>query len=139
MESLDIYRREFKPSEQLDKPYVMVGVPALAADDDEKADYIATSMYQRFLGIVRNQRHALAPPVKDMKSVWAPYEQAIVAERLALMVVGGPDRVVEGFSEIVRATGADELIVVSDAYDPADRLRSYEIIASVRERITASR
>jgi len=139
MQALEIYRREFKPSKQLDKPYVMVGVPALAADDDEKADYLATSMYQRFLGIIRNERKPLPPPVKDMSKVWSEQERAVVADRLAIMVVGGPDRVVQGFNEIVRATGADELIVVSDAYEPGDRLRSYEIIASVRERIAASR
>ena len=139
MEAIEIYRREFKPSKQLDKPYVMVGVPALAADDDEKADYLATSMYQRFLGIIRNERTPLPPPVKDMSTVWSEQERAVVADRLAIMVVGGPDRIVQGFNEIVRATQADELIVVSDAYERGDRLRSYEIIASVREKIAASR
>jgi alkanesulfonate monooxygenase SsuD/methylene tetrahydromethanopterin reductase-like flavin-dependent oxidoreductase (luciferase family) len=63
----------------------------------------------------------------------------MVADRLAIMVVGGPDRVVQGFNEILAATQADELIVVSDAYERADRLRSYEIIASVRERIAVTR
>jgi len=129
LEALATYRREFKPSRWLDKPYVMVGVPALAADDDERAEFLATSLYQRFLGIIRNDRKALPPPVKDMDALWSPGERLAVAERMALMVVGGPDRVAAGLSEIVRVTEADELIVVSDAYDRADRLRSYEIIA----------
>jgi luciferase family oxidoreductase group 1 len=129
MEALDIYRREFKPSKQLDKPYVMVGVPALAADTDEKAEYLATSMYQRFLGIVRNTRTALPPPVEDMDKVWNAGERYAVADRMALMVVGGPQRVAQNLAKIVEMTQADELIIASDAYERSDRLRSYEILA----------
>ncbi|HST01509.1 MAG TPA: LLM class flavin-dependent oxidoreductase [Usitatibacter sp.] len=129
LEAIGIYRREFKPSKQLDKPYVMVGVPALAAEDDERAEFLATSMYQRFLGIIRNDRRALPPPVADMDAIWSPAERYAVAERMALMVVGGPERVAAGLAEIVRLTQADELIIASDAYERADRLRSYEIIA----------
>ncbi|HEX4780585.1 MAG TPA: LLM class flavin-dependent oxidoreductase [Usitatibacter sp.] len=129
LEAIAIYRREFKPSKQLAAPYVMVGVPALAAETDEHAEFLATSMYQRFLGIIRNERTALPPPVTDMDAIWTPGERYAVAERMALMVVGGAVRVAAGLSEIVRLTGADELIIASDAYDRADRLKSYEIIA----------
>jgi luciferase family oxidoreductase group 1 len=129
MEALEIYRREFKPSTQLEKPYVMVGIPALAAETDERAEFLATSMYQRFLGIVRNQRAALPPPVEDMDKVWTPAERYAVAERMALMVVGGPQRVSQLLKRVVEMTGADELIVASDAYERKDRLRSYEILA----------
>jgi luciferase family oxidoreductase group 1 len=129
MEALDIYRREFKPSTQLDKPHVMVGIPALAADTDEHAEFLATSMYQRFLGIVRNHRTALPPPVEDMDKVWTPGERYAVAERMALMVVGGPQRVAASLRKIVEITNADELIIASDAFERADRLRSYEILA----------
>ena len=134
MESLDIYRREFKPSKQLDKPYVMVGVPALAAETDERAEFLATSMYQRFLGIVRNHRTALPPPVEDMDKVWSPGERYAVAERMALMVVGGPQRVAANLKKIVDITQADELIIASDAFERADRLRSYEILAEAATR-----
>jgi luciferase family oxidoreductase group 1 len=134
MEALEIYRREFKPSKQLDKPHVMVGVPALAAETDEKAEFLATSMYQRFLGIIRNDRAPLPPPVENMDAVWSPGERLAVAERMALMVVGGPERVAENLQEIVRATDADELIIASDAFEREDRLRSYEIIAKAAER-----
>jgi luciferase family oxidoreductase group 1 len=129
MEALAIYRREFKPSAQLDKPHVMVGIPALAADTDERAEFLATSMYQRFLGIIRNQRAALPPPVENMDKVWSPGERYAVAERMALMVVGGPERVTALLKRVVEMTGADELIVASDAYERTDRLRSYEILA----------
>jgi luciferase family oxidoreductase group 1 len=134
LEALDIYRREFKPSAHLDKPHVMVGVPALAAETDERAEFLATSMYQRFLGIVRNDRAPLPPPVEDMDSIWTPAERYAVAERMALMVVGEPERVAAGLEEILTVTAADELIIVSDAYERADRLRSYELIAQAKSR-----
>jgi luciferase family oxidoreductase group 1 len=137
MEALEIYRNEFKPSKQLDKPHVMVGVPALAADTDEKAEFLATSMYQRFLGIIRNTRAPLPPPVENMDSVWSPGERLAVAERMALMVVGGPERVATNLQEIVRATDADELIISSDAFERADRLRSYEIIAQAAGKLVS--
>ena len=86
-------------------------------------------MYQRSLGILRGKRAALLPPVETMEGLWTPPEQYAMAERMALMVVGGPERVRTGLQEIIDVTQADELIVVSDAYDPADRRRSFEIIA----------
>jgi len=107
-------------------------VPALAADTDDKAEFLATSMYQRFLGIIRNNRTALPPPVENMDRVWSPGERLAVAERMALMVVGGPERVAANLQQIIDATQADELIIASDAYKREDRLRSYEIIAETR-------
>ncbi len=130
MEALATYRAEFRPSRHLERPYTMVGVPALAADDDDTAEYLATSMYQRSLGILRGQRTAIQPPVRDMDSLWSDRERLAVASRMALMVVGGPQRVRAALQEIVDATEADELILVSDAYRFADRLRSFELLAN---------
>jgi luciferase family oxidoreductase group 1 len=127
--SLEIYRREFRPSPTLDKPHVMVGVPAFGAETDERAEFLATSMYQRSLGILRGKRTALQPPVRDMNAVWSQGEALAVGDRMALMVVGGEDRVRDGLQQIVDATQADELIVASDAYAFEDRMRSFEIIA----------
>ena len=134
MEALEIYRREFRPSGELDAPRVMVGVPALAADSDEKAEYLATSMYQRSLGILKGERSPIKPPVRDMDAEWNPAERLAVAERMALMVVGGPERVAAGLQAIVDGTQADELIIVSDTFAREDRLRSFElIIAAARK------
>jgi luciferase family oxidoreductase group 1 len=129
MASLEIYRREFRPSASLDKPYVMVGVPAFAADSDERAEFLATSMYQRSLGILRGKRTALQPPVDDISRVWSQAEALAVGDRMALMVVGGVERVRDGLQQIIDATQADELIVASDAYAFEDRLRSFETLA----------
>ena len=132
LEALAIYRREFRPSKQLDRPHVMVGVPAMAADSDERAEFLATGMYQRALGMVRNRRAPIPPPVENMDALWSPGERLAVAERMALMVVGGPARVAANLQEIIRATDADELIIASDAYDRNDRLRSFEVLAAAR-------
>jgi len=126
MEALAIYRREFKHSSALEAPHVMVGVPAFAAESDEKAEFLATSMIQRSLGILRGKRAALLPPVESIHC--SEPERMALAERMALFVSGGPARVRDGLQRIVEATRADELILVSDAYAPEDRLRSFEIL-----------
>jgi luciferase family oxidoreductase group 1 len=128
LEALHVYRAEFRPSRHLDKPHVMVGVPAIAADDDDTAEYVATTMYQRAVGILRGKRTALQPPVRDMAPLWDERERMAVASRMALFVVGGPERIRAGFEQIVAATGADELILVSDAYRHEDRMRSFELL-----------
>jgi luciferase family oxidoreductase group 1 len=129
LEALDVYRAEFRPSRELDRPRVMVGVPVVAAASDLEAERLATTLYLRSLGILRGQRAGLQPPVDSMEGLWSPAEQLAVAERMALMVVGGRERVREGLAQIVAATGADELILVSEAWDRAARLRSYSVIA----------
>jgi luciferase family oxidoreductase group 1 len=131
MEALDIYRAEFRPSPALERPRTMVGVPIVAADTDAEAERLATSMYLRSLGIMRGARMGLQPPVESMDGLWTRGEQLAVAERMALMVVGGPERVREGLEQVLAATQADELILVSETWDRAARLRSYEIIAQV--------
>jgi luciferase family oxidoreductase group 1 len=138
VQALDVYRREFVPSEWLSAPRTMVGVPIMAAETDERAEFLATTMYQRSLGILRGQRAALQPPVEDMDAVWNKGERYAVAERMALMVAGGPDRVRSGLEEILRITQADELILVSDAYERADRLKSFEVIAESKRRAGAA-
>jgi luciferase family oxidoreductase group 1 len=129
LESLEIYRREFKPSASLATPYVMVGVPAFGAESDERAEFLATSMYQRSVGILRGQRTALLPPVHDIERLWSPGERLAVAERMALMVVGGEERLRAGLQQILEVTQADELIIASDAFAFEDRLRSFETLA----------
>jgi luciferase family oxidoreductase group 1 len=130
LEALDIYRAEFQPSAALAEPRVMVGVPVVAAESDAEAERLATSMYLRSLGILRGQRAGLQPPVETMEGLWSRGEQLAVAERMALLVVGGRERIAEGLQAIIDATQADELILVSETWDRAARLRSYGIIAA---------
>jgi luciferase family oxidoreductase group 1 len=131
LQALEIYRAEFRPSPALAEPRVMVGVPVVAADDDIEAERLATSMFLRTLGILRGQRAGLQPPVESMDGLWSRGEQLAVAERMALFVVGGPERVRDGLRQIVDATQADELILVSETWDRRARLRSFEILAGL--------
>jgi luciferase family oxidoreductase group 1 len=130
IEAIAIYRREFKPSAALSEPRVMVGVPIVAAESNERAQFLSTTMIQRSLGILRGKRSALLPPVESVAV--SPPEQMAIAERMALFVVGGPREVADGLAQILAATDADELILVSETYDRADRLESLRVIAEVK-------
>jgi luciferase family oxidoreductase group 1 len=127
LEALAVYRAEFRPSAALDRPRVMVGVPVVAAESDERAQRLSTTMILRSLGILRGHRSALLPPVDAVEC--SPAERMALQERMALFVVGGPKRVAEGLQGIVEATQADELILVSETYERADRLESLRVIA----------
>jgi luciferase family oxidoreductase group 1 len=131
LEALGLYRELFKPSAILKQPYVMVGVPVLAADTDEQAEYLASSTRQRALRLIRGQPIYTPPPVTSMDGRWNPAEQRMVESRLAVAVIGGPATVKRKLPEFLELTGADELILNSDFYRLEDRLRSYEIVASL--------
>jgi len=131
LQAIEIYRRNFRPSARLDKPYVMIGVPVIAAPTDDEADYLASSTYQRVLSILRGDRRCLPPPVADYLSGLHPQERSGIADFLGAAVIGGPDTLRAGLTALQQATGANEIILVSDIFDPALRLRSLEITASV--------
>lgn len=128
-QAIALYRQLFQPSAQLDKPYVIVGVPAIAAPTDAEADFLASSTYQRVLGILTGQRSRLQPPVEHYMAGLGHQEKAAIQDFLAMGVVGGPERMRAGLWSIAQATQADEFMLVSDVYDPALRLRSLEITA----------
>lgn len=128
-EAIRVYRDHFKPSAFLEKPYVMLGVPLVAADTDEHADYLATSVYQRILALMRGQSLMQRPPVKTMDGLWLPHEREAVASFLGLAMVGGPQKIRAKLDVLLEQTQADELIFTCDLYEHADRLHSYEVLA----------
>jgi luciferase family oxidoreductase group 1 len=132
-EAIRVYRNHFKPSAVLDKPYVMLGVPLVAADTDEQADYLATSVYQRILALMRGQSLVQRPPVKSMDGLWLPHEREAVGDFLGLAMVGGPEKIRAKLQVLVEQTQADELIFTCDLYEHADRLHSYELLAQVMQ------
>lgn len=132
MTAFDIYRRKFQPSDVLEKPYVMAGIPVIAAETDEKAAFLATSLQQTFLSLIRGARISPMPPVENMDLLWSPHEKTAVETMLGLLVTGSPKRVREELDMFIRTTGADELIITSDPYSAADRLRSFELIAQTK-------
>jgi len=129
MQAVDLYRQLFQPSEHLAKPYVAIGVPLVAAPTDEEAEFLASSVYQRVLGILRGDRRRLQAPTAHFIAQCSPQERAAIADFLGAAVVGGPDTVREGLRHLAAATGADELLLVCDVFDTPKRLRSLEIAA----------
>ena len=131
-QALQVYRERFKPSPQLDKPYALVGVNIIAAPTDEEARFLATSQQMSFADIFRGARNLTQPPIADIDSYWTPQEKMQASQMLAFSIIGGPETVRAGMRALVERTRADELMVVSDIYDPALRQRSFSIIADAR-------
>ena len=131
LQAIELYRKRFQPSASLREPYVAIGVPLIAADDDEQAEYLASSTFQRVLGIVTGRRGKLGPPVRGFLQGLQAQERAAIADFLGAAVIGGPAAVRSGFEALAEATRADEFILVSDVFDPELRLRSLDIGAGV--------
>jgi luciferase family oxidoreductase group 1 len=130
MDAVEIYRAAFTPSQHLNRPYIMIGVQVIAAPTDSEADFLATTVYQRFLALIKGQSLKMKPPVKDMNGLWTQEEERYVKGRLSTSVKGGPDTIKQQLNHLANMTGADELIIASDLYEHKDRLRSYELAAN---------
>jgi luciferase family oxidoreductase group 1 len=126
-----LYRDEFRPSKVLRKPYFMVAVQVIAAETDAAARRLFTTPQQRFLRLIRNQPVELLPPVESMEALWQDWERAAVENKLGAAIVGSNATVKAGLEKLVSDTGADEVIVVTDTYEPGDRIESYRRVASV--------
>ena len=129
--ALELYRAQFRPSERLARPYVMLGVNVFAADTGESAARLFTSLQRAFINLRRGHPAPLPPPDDTLEERLTPTDRAGIAEMLACSVVGAPDTVRRGLEAFVARTGADELMLTSQIYDPAARVRSYELTAVV--------
>jgi luciferase family oxidoreductase group 1 len=134
MQALEIYRARFKPSAQLDKPYVMLGYNVFAADTDQEAALLATSMQQAFVNLRSGMPSKLRPPVPGYYENLHPHDRAILEDVLSCTAIGSPDTVQRELKAFAQLTEADEIIVASMTYDHAARLRSYEIAAEAISR-----
>lgn len=131
-----LYRIRFQPSEILQRPWLMVGVPVIAAQTDAAAQRLFTTPQQRFLRLVRGQPVELVPPVDSMNGIWNEWERAAVENKLAAAIVGSESTVEAGLRRLQAATGADEVIAVTDVWDHTARLDSYERVAKVAQSIS---
>jgi luciferase family oxidoreductase group 1 len=125
----DFYRQNFRPSEILREPHLMVAVPVLAAESDAEAKRLFTTSQQRFLRLIRNQPVELLPPVDSMDAVWKPWEREILTSKLRAAIVGSDATVRRGLEEVIGRTGADEIIAVTDTYEHEARMESYRRVA----------
>jgi luciferase family oxidoreductase group 1 len=131
MQALQIYRSTYRPSARHPKPHAAVAVNVIVAPTDAEAQYLFTSLQQRFLGMVRGRRGKLPEPVPSMEALWSPAEAAQVGQMLAESVVGSPDTVRAGLAATQERTQADEFIVACAVHDHALRRRSYELLAAL--------
>jgi luciferase family oxidoreductase group 1 len=142
-EAARLYRMKFQAGLPggLERPHLMVAVPVIAAETDARAAYLLTSALQRFLKLVRGQAVELVPPVESMDVPapgyvpWSVLEREAVYARLGAAIVGSEATVRTGLEKLVERTGADEVIVVTDLYEQADRLESYRRVAEVARQI----
>ena len=129
--ALDIYRASFRPSEQLDRPYAMLGLSVFAAATDEEAELLASSQQQAFVSLRTGAPGPLPPPKPGYLDSLAPELRAILDSAMSCAVIGGPDKVRAGLHAFAERTGADELMITCSAFDPQARERSFEIVAEV--------
>ena len=130
-DALEIYRKRFKPSKQLNHSYAMVGVNVVAADTDEEAQRLFTTVQQSFTNLLRSSPGQLQPPIADIEEYWTPPEKRHASHMLKHSIVGSRETVRRDLESFVALTKADELMIVCGIYDHIARIKSYEIVAEL--------
>jgi len=129
MQAIDVYRSEFRASKHLEKSFLMLGLNSFAAETDEEAQWLFTSMKRSFLNLRRGHPTQLAPPSRDVEDDMTPAERAMLQEVLACTLIGSRSTVAAGLRAFAKSTGADELMISAQIYDFQARVRSFEITA----------
>ncbi len=135
--ALETYRSQFKPSKQQSTPHAMVGVNIIVGDTDLEARKLATTQQMSTTHLLRGDRCPSKAPIDDIESYWSPAEKAQAQRMLGCSIIGSTDTVREGIKGLLDRTRANELMIVSDVYDHALRLRSYQRIAEIMQSINA--
>ncbi|MBK7929146.1 MAG: LLM class flavin-dependent oxidoreductase [Bryobacterales bacterium] len=128
-DALRVYREGFRPSRYLDAPYAAAGVPVVAAESDAEAERLATSPKLRFLSLLRGRGVFIPPPVESMDGLWSEEERRVVESKMRVAIVGGPETVRRKLADFAEAARVDEVILTSDVFDHAARLRSFALAA----------
>lgn len=135
--AFEIYHQNYQPSARFPEPYIIACVNGIAAETDEEARKLSTTLYQAFINIIRNDRKPYSPPVDDIDEVWNPMEKAHVLKMLRYSFVGSQATVQQQLEQFQNLFHVDEIMVTSHIYDHAARLRSYEIIRSATDELLA--
>ncbi len=136
--AINIYRKNFKPSETLKAPYVISCVNVVAADTDEEANRLVTSLLQFFMGVVTGRRRLLQPPVDSMDEIWNQQEAEAVGQMLGCSFIGSPETIREDLQSFMDQTQVDEIMVTSHIYDQQARLHSYELFSEIIKTVHAA-
>lgn len=131
-QAIQLYRENFVPSEYLDRPYVSMGVPILIADSDEEAEFLASTPYQRILGMIRGNRTTLKPPVENMNELWSPAEKQYIDNFYAVAQIGSPETVKAGLANLLTQYDVDEFIFTCDIYDTEKRLDNFTRLMNLK-------
>ncbi len=131
-QAIKLYRENFEPSEYLDRPYVSMGVPTVVAQTDEEAQYLATSAYQRVLGLMRGQSLKLKAPVATMEGLWSPAEKMSVDNFYAMAQIGSAETVKAGLDKLLEKYNVDEFIFTCDIYDTDKRIQNFELLMDIK-------
>jgi luciferase family oxidoreductase group 1 len=131
MPAIQLYRRHFKPSQQLDSPYIMPLVNIIASETDEQAEYLSTSMKQMFMGVITGERKPMPPPVDDMDSIWNEHVKYGVNQMLTYSFIGSKETIEKDVNHFIDQTGADEIMIASYIYDHNERVKSHRLFSEV--------
>lgn len=132
-EAISIYRARFKPSKFLQKPYMMVCLNVIAAETDEEARFLTTSMHQFFLNVVRNTQSPLKPPIKNIDTIWNPMEKEAAESMMRVTFIGSKGTIKQQFTNFQEKYNVDEIMAVSYIFDPEKQKRSYEIFKEIAD------
>ena len=138
MQAVQLYRKNFKPSRQLDRPYAMLGLNAVVAETDAQALFLFSSVQQAFTNLRRGTPSHIPPPIEDIDSYWSPAEKASASMTLLCSAVGSPDTVERSLLKFIEVTQPDEIITTAHIHDHAARLRSFELLGEIRARLVSS-
>jgi luciferase family oxidoreductase group 1 len=134
MQALELYRRKFKPSRQLEQPHAMMGVNVFAADTDGEARRQFTSVQQAFINLRRGTFGPVPPPINDITEYASGFELAQIEQALAYSAVGSAHTVERELRSIIEEVKPDELMITGHFHDHAARLRSFEIASEILEK-----
>ena len=136
--ALALYREHFRPSEALERPYAMVAAAVICAETDERARWLAGSGARSFLRLRSGRPGPLPSPEEAAAYPYTDLERAFVEDRQASQIIGSPETVRRGIAELIQATRADELMITTMVFDPAERLSSFERVADLARASRAS-
>jgi luciferase family oxidoreductase group 1 len=128
--ALDLYRKSFRPSAALEKPYSMIAAGVICADTDERARFLAGASALSFLKLRTGRPGKVPTPEEAASYPYSDLEKAFVKDRQSTQQIGSPDTVIEGLTNLIKETGVDELMIITQTHNPADRLHSFELVAA---------
>jgi luciferase family oxidoreductase group 1 len=126
-----LYRERFRPSPYLGKPYVMLGLNVVAAETDAEAQWLFTSVQQAVINLRSGRPGRLPAPIESIDSILDGRAQMILDRVLECAIFGSRETVEKGLKDFIAMHRPDELMLTSQIFDHAKRLRSFELVSEI--------